>query len=96
MAHVKANGIQIEYEGFGKNIDPAIVLIAGNGAQLNFWESDYCEMLAKENLRGSPFKKNVPGGIVKKAMIAPIIRKGLYARMQRWLPMGIGDNTFHY
>ncbi|MBF4692171.1 alpha/beta fold hydrolase [Fusibacter ferrireducens] len=51
MAHVKANGIQIEYETFGKNTDPAIVLIAGNGAQLNFWEPDFCEMLVKENLQ---------------------------------------------
>ena len=51
MAHVKANGIQIEYEIFGKKTDPAILLIAGNGAQLNFWEPEFCEMLAKENLR---------------------------------------------
>nr|WP_312891002.1 alpha/beta fold hydrolase [Clostridium thailandense] len=27
------------------------MLIAGNGAQLNFWEPDFCEMLAKENLQ---------------------------------------------
>jgi pimeloyl-ACP methyl ester carboxylesterase len=51
MAHVKANGIQIEYEIFGKKTDPAIVLIAGNDAQLNFWEPEFCEMLAKENLQ---------------------------------------------
>jgi pimeloyl-ACP methyl ester carboxylesterase len=51
MAHVNANGIQIEYETFGRNTDPTIVLIAGNGAQLNFWEPDFCEMLAKHNLQ---------------------------------------------
>jgi pimeloyl-ACP methyl ester carboxylesterase len=51
MAHVKANGIQIEYEIFGEKKNPAIVLIAGNGAQLNFWEPDFCEMLAKDNLQ---------------------------------------------
>jgi len=51
MAHVKANGIQIEYEIFGKKTNPTIVLIAGNGAQLNFWEPDFCEMLAKDNLQ---------------------------------------------
>lgn len=51
MAQVKANGIQIEYEIFGKETNPTIVLIAGNGAQLNFWEPDFCEMLAKNNLQ---------------------------------------------
>ena len=51
MAKVKANGIQIEYEIFGKKTDPTIVLIAGNGAQLNFWERDFCEMLTEENLQ---------------------------------------------
>jgi len=51
MAKVKANGIQIEYEIFGKNTDPAIVLIAGNGAQLNFWEPGFCEMLSKNKLQ---------------------------------------------
>ncbi|AFA50170.1 alpha/beta fold hydrolase [Acetobacterium woodii] len=51
MAHVEANSIQIEYEIFGKKTNPTIVLIAGNGAQLNFWEPDFCEMLANENLQ---------------------------------------------
>ena len=47
MAQVKVNDIQIEYETFGKKTNPAIVLISGNGAQLNFWETDFCEMLVK-------------------------------------------------
>ena len=51
MALVNANGLQIEYEIFGEKTNPTIVLIAGNGAQLNFWEPDFCEMLAKENLQ---------------------------------------------
>ncbi|PJI10220.1 MULTISPECIES: alpha/beta fold hydrolase [Clostridium] len=51
MSLVKANEIQIEYEIFGKNTNPTIVLIAGNGAQLNFWELDFCEMLAQNNLQ---------------------------------------------
>lgn len=34
-----------------KRTNPTIVLIAGNGAQLNFWESDFCEMLAQHNLQ---------------------------------------------
>lgn len=51
MAQVIANGIQIEYEIFGEKTNPAIVLIAGNGAQLNFWEPDFCELLVKSNLQ---------------------------------------------
>jgi Predicted hydrolases or acyltransferases (alpha/beta hydrolase superfamily) len=51
MVCVNANGIQIEYETFGDKTNPTIVLISGNGAQLNFWEPDFCEMLVKENLQ---------------------------------------------
>lgn len=50
MANVKANGIQIEYEIFGEFINPKLVLIAGNGAQMNFWEPEFCELLAKKGL----------------------------------------------
>lgn len=51
MAILQANGLKIEYEIFGKNTDPAIILIAGNGAQLNFWEPEFCEMLVENRLR---------------------------------------------
>lgn len=51
MTCVNANGIQIEYETFGDKTNPTIVLISWNGAQLNFWEPDFCGMLVKENLQ---------------------------------------------
>lgn len=46
MPHIQANGIRIEFETFGSRADPALLLIAGNGAQLLFWETEFCEMLA--------------------------------------------------
>jgi len=46
MPHVTANGIQIEYETVGDSSSPALLLIAGNGAQLTFWDEALCERLA--------------------------------------------------
>lgn len=48
MPHVKANGIQIEYDTFGDSSSPALLLVAGNGAQIYFWEVEFCELLAKK------------------------------------------------
>jgi len=45
MPRTQANGIQIEYETFGNRANPALLLIAGNGAQLLFWETELCKML---------------------------------------------------
>ncbi|MGE4589928.1 MAG: alpha/beta fold hydrolase [Acidaminococcaceae bacterium] len=50
MSNVEANGIRIEYETFGEESDPALLLIAGNGVQLLFWEATFCELLAKKGL----------------------------------------------
>ena len=46
MARAKANGIEIEYETFGKKSDPALLLIMGLGAQLTLWPESLCEGLA--------------------------------------------------
>jgi pimeloyl-ACP methyl ester carboxylesterase len=46
MPSLKANGIRIEYDTFGDRSSPALLLIAGNGAQLIFWEVEFCELLA--------------------------------------------------
>ena len=50
MPNVKANGISLEYETFGDKDNPALLLIAGNGAQLLFWETTFCELLAQKGL----------------------------------------------
>lgn len=46
MAKTKANGIEIEYETFGRKGDPALLLIMGLGAQLTLWPESLCEGLA--------------------------------------------------
>ncbi|NPU85922.1 MAG: alpha/beta fold hydrolase [Syntrophaceae bacterium] len=48
MPHVTANGIQIEYDVFGDRSFPALLLIAGCGAQMLFWEVEFCESLAQK------------------------------------------------
>lgn len=50
MPNVTANGIQIEYDTFGDRSSLALLLIAGNGAQLLFWDDEFCELLAKTGL----------------------------------------------
>jgi pimeloyl-ACP methyl ester carboxylesterase len=47
MPHVTANGIQIEYDTFGANSSPALLLIMGAGAQMILWDFEFCELLAK-------------------------------------------------
>jgi pimeloyl-ACP methyl ester carboxylesterase len=46
VARIKANGIEIEYETFGRKGDPALLLIMGLGAQLTLWPESLCEGLA--------------------------------------------------
>jgi pimeloyl-ACP methyl ester carboxylesterase len=45
MANVTANGISIEYETFGDPTKPALALIMGLGAQMIFWQDDFCRQL---------------------------------------------------
>ncbi|HEY4114528.1 MAG TPA: alpha/beta hydrolase [Rhizomicrobium sp.] len=46
MPQVKANGIDIEYETFGRKSDPALLLIMGFSGQLTMWPVALCEGLA--------------------------------------------------
>ena len=50
MPNVTANGIRIEYDTFGDSSFPALLLIAGNGAQMIVWDAEFCELLAKTGL----------------------------------------------
>jgi pimeloyl-ACP methyl ester carboxylesterase len=47
MPQVPANGIQLEYETFGKPTDPAVLLIMGLGGQLTLWPESFCQRLAQ-------------------------------------------------
>ena len=50
MPNVTANGIQLEYDTFGDRSLPALLLIAGCGAQMNLWDVEFCELLAEKGL----------------------------------------------
>ena len=51
MPQVRANGIDTEYESFGRESDPLILLIMGFAAQLIFWPEALCEGLAARGFR---------------------------------------------
>jgi pimeloyl-ACP methyl ester carboxylesterase len=43
-------GIALDYETFGNPADPAVLLIAGFGAQMLSWDSGFCDGLARRGL----------------------------------------------
>jgi pimeloyl-ACP methyl ester carboxylesterase len=51
MPQIRANGIDIEYESFGKESDPAVLLIMGFSAQMTMWPVKFCEGLAGNGFR---------------------------------------------
>jgi len=51
MPQVRANGIDIEYESFGSEGDPAILLIMGLGGQLTLWPETFCRGLVARGFR---------------------------------------------
>ena len=51
MPSVNANGIKIEYESFGAESAPVILLIMGLGMQLTGWPDPFCEKLAAAGFR---------------------------------------------
>ena len=53
MSKIAANGIRIEYEAFGRESDPLVVLIAGFGEQMGGVEfsADFCRHMAGCGLR---------------------------------------------
>ncbi|HTQ14737.1 MAG TPA: alpha/beta hydrolase [Rhizomicrobium sp.] len=51
MPRIRANGIDIEYETFGRETDPAMLLIMGFAAQLTMWPLELCEDLAARGFR---------------------------------------------
>jgi pimeloyl-ACP methyl ester carboxylesterase len=46
MPRIAVNGIEIEYETFGDEGNPPLVLIMGLGAQMILWDEAFCEELA--------------------------------------------------
>jgi hypothetical protein len=48
---VRANGITIAYESFGKPDGETILLVGGTGMQLTDWPTEFCEELASRGYR---------------------------------------------
>ncbi|MDE3116011.1 MAG: alpha/beta hydrolase [Pseudomonadota bacterium] len=51
MPQLDANGLSFEYESFGRDADPAILLIMGFSAQMTMWPTALCEGLAGQGFR---------------------------------------------
>lgn len=51
MPDIQSNGISLHYESFGRETDPAIVLIMGLSVQMIMWHETFCEMLANKGFR---------------------------------------------
>lgn len=43
---VEANGVELCVDSFGDPADPAILLIMGSSASMDWWEPEFCERLA--------------------------------------------------
>ncbi len=50
MPNISANGIQLEYDTFGKVSSPALLLIMGLSGQMILWEEDFCRQRADQGL----------------------------------------------
>ncbi len=53
MPQVRANGIDIEYESFGRESDPAILLIMGFAAQMTMWPRSLCRGAGRPRVSAS-------------------------------------------
>jgi pimeloyl-ACP methyl ester carboxylesterase len=51
VSTVRANGLELAYEQFGRGDDPALLLIMGLGTQLTGWPDAFCRALADKGLR---------------------------------------------
>jgi pimeloyl-ACP methyl ester carboxylesterase len=51
MPQARANGLDLEYESFGRESDPAILLIMGFAAQMTMWPVSLCQGLADLGFR---------------------------------------------
>ena len=51
MTAILANKIELEYESFGRDADPAILLIMGLGGHLTRWNLELCDLLVARGYR---------------------------------------------
>jgi len=51
MPNVRANGISLEYEEFGRSDATPLLLIMGLGTQMVMWDEQFCERLVDRGFR---------------------------------------------
>ncbi|MEZ4449400.1 MAG: alpha/beta hydrolase [Nannocystaceae bacterium] len=51
MPQAAVGDLVLEYESFGRDDDPPLVLIMGLGCQMVYWPEEFCEALASHGLR---------------------------------------------
>lgn len=51
MSRITANGLEFEYEEFGRPSDPPLLLVMGLGAQMITWDEGFCEAIAAKGFR---------------------------------------------
>ena len=58
---IRANGIDLFYEEFGNECDPAVLLVMGNSAPGLVWPDAFCELIAAERFRVVRFDQRDTG-----------------------------------
>ena len=81
MPHVRANGIDIEYESFGRERDPLILFIAGFAAQLISLPEPLCQGLAAKGFRVVRFDNRDIGKSTHFASLAAPNSRALMAEV---------------
>jgi pimeloyl-ACP methyl ester carboxylesterase len=88
MPRTKANGIDIEYDCFGKKDAQAVLLISGLGTQMIRWSASFCRLLADQGFRVIRFDNRdaglstrcdsapMPGSVPDLAAIADAVARG--------------------
>jgi pimeloyl-ACP methyl ester carboxylesterase len=51
MPRAKSNGIELEYDTFGKEGDPPLLLIMGFSAQMTAWDDAFCQQIADQGFQ---------------------------------------------
>ena len=80
---IQANGLELAYEQFGDDADPALILIMGLGMQLTGWPDAFCRALAYRGLRVIRFDNRDIGLSTKlrSAMTYDTPRKAFFKAM---------------
>jgi pimeloyl-ACP methyl ester carboxylesterase len=50
VPRARANGIELEYDTFGRAADPTLLLVMGFGAPMILWREEFCEQFAARGL----------------------------------------------